>query len=87
MPPRQSTIFFKVKQKADAELLATALTSLGFENMDMTRVGWFVFSTYRLKAVLTSSPNEVAADAFVEKLVRLAANHRAIYDGWGMSLG
>ena len=78
---------FNVKREAAAGKLASALASLGFTEIHLSRVGWFIFSTWHISAVLVASPNEVTADAFVEKLIRLAAEHAAIYDGWGMSLG
>jgi hypothetical protein len=78
---------FNVKREADARNLEIALASLGFTEIHLSRVGWFVFSTWHVSAVLQASPNEVTADAFAEKLIRFAAEHAAIYDGWGMSLG
>ncbi len=78
---------FNVKREADAGNLASALASLGFTEVHISRVGWFILSTWHISAVLMASPSEVTTEAFVEKLVRLAAGHAAIYDGWGMSLG
>lgn len=85
--PKPIDFAFNVKRKPNAERLASELTSLGFEKISLSRSGWFVFSTWSIKAVLTASPNDVAADAFVTKLVRLATENDAIFDGWGMELG
>ena len=85
--PHPTDHFFNLKRKSDAESLGKKLTLLGFEKISLTSAGWFVFSKYSIHAVLKVSPHEVTADAFVEKLVRLAAEHNAVYDGWGMQLG
>jgi hypothetical protein len=73
--------FFSYASSAtDAQQLASDLSSIGFRKVEVADEA---DNQWPVTGVFEGSVEQVTAPDFVERLVRLAANYLAEFDGWG----
>lgn len=79
---RSIDFFFYVPEERDAELLASDLRNLAFQNLQISRSEnqWAVTGEY------IGSVSDVTSATFVERLARLAAKYLGELDGWGTAV-
>ena len=82
---RLDDVFFRAPDEDSADSLVHSLARdrlEGFFSAPLREEG----EAWSVKGRLRLSPRRMADDEFTEKLVRLAAECEATYDGWGTSL-
>jgi hypothetical protein len=75
--------FWALNEKS-AHDLALALDALGYPTSIKARVG--NSELWNVESQVEASPLGVTAPFFVERLVRLAQDHGAEFDGWGTAI-
>ena len=84
---RPIEVFFRAQTQRDAAILARELYRRGFlvtllapASTSDAAGGWTV------AARVIAPPEEVLGEKFTERMLQLAAEHDAVYDGWGASV-
>jgi hypothetical protein len=80
---RSIDFFFYAASLSDAQALGADLDAAGFSQIT---VGEASQSRWPIAGVYIGSVDQVTQETFVDQLVRLAAKHRAEFDGWGTSI-
>jgi regulator of RNase E activity RraB len=81
---RPIDFFFYAGDRAVAVDFAAELKKLGFNEIQVAEEA--VDGTWSVQAVKLDSVNTITAPAFVESIVRLAAQYLVEFDGWGTSI-
>jgi hypothetical protein len=81
--PRECGLFFLAPIGSDVRALAEALETSGLCTVEVVLV---TPNQYCVQGVVVATPQSVCGDAVTEKLIRLAAEHGAIYDGCDTTL-
>lgn len=77
--------FFEAATEGDADALVARLQRGGFEMAE--RAPAALDGTSAVHGIVMTTPRQMGNDRFTEMLVRIAARHRARYDGWGTAVG
>lgn len=78
--------FFHTRTEDDAISLSRLLQSQGFCELSITHIGGESEHPWTVQGELVSSVSNFTALDRVEGFVRLAADHDALFDGWGTLL-
>lgn len=79
--------FFYTNDEDDAIALASCLKANGFRDIQMSNADNDSDYPWSVVAVLTSSPISFAVPDMFAKLVSIAEDYNATFDGWGTQLG
>jgi hypothetical protein len=78
--------FFHTRTEDDAISLARLLQAQGFRELSITHIDNESEHPWTVQGGLMSSVSDLTAPDCVEHFVRLAAEHDALFDGWGTLL-
>ena len=83
---RSIDCFFHTRNEDAAIALSASLQSHGFRDISVTLSDDRGEHPWTVQAVLTCTVAAFTAPKRVEELIRIAAQHDAVFDGWGTSL-
>jgi hypothetical protein len=85
---RERTIdcFFHTASEDAAIALSAVLQSHGICNISISQADDAGSHPWTIQGALTSSVSHFTSEEQVERFVRVAAEHAALFDGWGTSL-
>jgi hypothetical protein len=78
--------FFHTRAEDDAIALSRFLQSRGLRQLSITRSEDASDHPWTVQGMVTSTVAAFTAPKRVEEFVRIAAQHDAVFDGWGTSL-
>jgi len=83
---RAIACFFHTASEDAAIALSAVLQSHGICDLSISRADEAGNHPWTVQGSVTSSVSHFTSEAQVERFVRLAAEHDALFDGWGTSL-